>query len=172
MIDERWRISFRADAAALPMADRHYNRQKPGTPQFVPPGRCIVLLSESRKSLWVTSWPFAKYTKHAWAGAWVNTLFRKENSDKASDLILSAIAATKMFWPVPDLGLVTFVNPDEVPGVMVRGERIYGFCYMKAGFHHVGFTGRGLWVWQLLPHEMPPAEAALGTQTTLFGTGL
>lgn len=84
-------------------------------------------------------------------------------------MILRAVAATRMIWQPPELGIVTFVNPDEVPGVMVRGERVYGFCYMKAGFHHVGFTKGGLWTWQLLPHEMPAAEPATGTQMALFG---
>jgi hypothetical protein len=32
-----WRMSHRADPLALPLADRHYNRQKPGSPQFMPP---------------------------------------------------------------------------------------------------------------------------------------
>jgi hypothetical protein len=27
-----------------------------------------------------------------------------------------------------------------------------------AGFRHVGFTKGGLWAWQMLPDEMPPAE--------------
>lgn len=38
-----WQLSDRADPEARRIADRHYNRQKPGTPQFVPPGRCLVL---------------------------------------------------------------------------------------------------------------------------------
>lgn len=63
-----WRLSDRADPAALPVADRHYNRQKIGSPQFVPPGRCLVLLTEDRTALWVTSWPFAEYVRHAWGG--------------------------------------------------------------------------------------------------------
>jgi hypothetical protein len=63
-----WNISYRADPKALPIADRHYNRQKPGTPQFVPPGRCLVLLTENADALWVSSWPFAEYVKHAWGG--------------------------------------------------------------------------------------------------------
>jgi len=41
---------------ARPLADRHYNRQKIGAPQFVPPGRCVVLLTEQATALWVTSW--------------------------------------------------------------------------------------------------------------------
>ena len=41
------------------IAARHYNRQKIGTQQFVPPGRCYVLLAVPGPALWVTSWPFA-----------------------------------------------------------------------------------------------------------------
>lgn len=37
----RWCTSNRADPAAARLADRHYNRQKPGTPQFVPTGSCV-----------------------------------------------------------------------------------------------------------------------------------
>src|SRR5271167_4064836 len=56
-----WRLSHRADTEALPIADRHYNRQKIGSPQFVPPGRCLVLLADDESALWVTSYPFAQY---------------------------------------------------------------------------------------------------------------
>jgi hypothetical protein len=61
----RWKLSNRADPKARVLADRHYNRQKIGTPQFVPPGRCLVLLGRREKAFWVTSWPFAQYVKHA-----------------------------------------------------------------------------------------------------------
>ena len=138
------------------MADRHYNRQKPGTPQFVPPGRCLVLLCDG--ALWVTSWPFAEYVKHAWPGAWVNSLYRKERPGQASTLIREAIAATRSIWTPPPLGMVSFVDPKHVKPVMRRGKPIYGYCYLKAGFKHVGFTKGGLWVWQMLPHEMPEPE--------------
>lgn len=63
MTKSPWRRSDRADPAALILADRHYSRQKPGTPQFVQPGRCLVLVTEDRTALWVTSWPFAEYVK-------------------------------------------------------------------------------------------------------------
>lgn len=82
-----WTLSDRADPRALGLADRHYNRQKPGTPQFVPPGRCLCLLTADRGAFWVTSWPFAQYTKHRWAGAWVNSAFRRESGPIASELI-------------------------------------------------------------------------------------
>lgn len=165
---EAWTISHRADKRALPLADRHYNRQKIGSPQYVPPGRCLCLLSESGSALWVTSWPFGEYVKHAWPGAWVNSLFRKEGAGHASDMIRAAVAATRMFWQPPDIGIVSFVDPTEVPGVVVRGERIFGFCYLKAGWSHVGFTKAGLWTWQQLPESMPPAAPPVGMQQMLF----
>lgn len=159
-----WSVSYRADKKALPIADRHYNRQSIGSAQYVPPGRCLCLLSGKPRALWVTSWPFAQYTKHAWAGAWVNTLFRKEEPGQASAMISAAVAATRALWQPPELGIVSFVNPEEVPGMVVRGARLYGYCYLKAGWKHVGFTESGLWAWQQLPDEMPDASSATGFQ--------
>src|SRR5258706_3822908 len=151
-----WCLSHRADAAALPLADRHYNRQKIDSPQFVPPGRCIVLLTDCRKALWVSSFPLAQYVKHAWAGAWVNSLFRSEGAGLASNLILEAVAITRSIWEPPPLGIISFVDPAHIKPVIRRGKVIYGYCYLKAGFTHVGFTKGGLWAWQMLPSEMPP----------------
>lgn len=156
-----WQESHRADPRALPIADRHYNRQKIGSSQFVPPGRCFVLLIPD-KALWVTSWPFARYTKHAWAGAWMNSCFRNEQYQHArsSELIVEAVARTRGFamtepsWacePPPPLGMVTFVDPEYV-----RHKRDFGRCYRKAGFVHVGFTKGGLYALQLTPDKMPP----------------
>jgi hypothetical protein len=90
-----WKLSDRADREALPIADRHYNRQKIGSPQFVPPGRCLVLLCVSGAALWVTSWPFAEYVRHAWPGAWINSAFRRESGPVASELIREAIAVQR-----------------------------------------------------------------------------
>ena len=155
----RWWIADRFDDDARQIADRHYNRQKPGTPQFVPPGRCVVLRTPDDKALWVTSWPFAQYVKHAWPGAWVNSLFRREGGPQASELILQAISATRSIWTPPAEGLVTFVDPKHVKPTMVRGKPIYGYCYHKAGFEHVGYTKGGLWAWLMLPDKMPEPAA-------------
>lgn len=172
-MESPWRRSDRADPAALGLADRHYNRQKIGSPQFVPPGRCLVLLTADRSALWVTSWPFAQYVKHAWGGAWVNSLFRREDSPHlASDLIRWAVAHTRAKWPdVPELGIVSFVDaaktePKEVPG----------WCYRRAGWAHVGFTEGGLWAFQQLPDRklgrrgepMPDPIPIPGSQMSLF----
>jgi hypothetical protein len=164
-----WRLSNRADPRARLLADRHYNRQKPGAPQFVPPGRCVVLLSRCERALFVTSWPFAEYVKHSWAGAWVNSCFRREGGGPpASDLILAAVAATRSLWEPPALGMVTFVDPAHVRPTIVRGKPVYGYCYRKAGFEHVGYTAGGLWAWQLPPERMPVPEPPFRTQGDLF----
>ncbi len=145
-----WQLSHRFDKRALPLADRHYNRQKIGSPQFVPPGRCKVFLGVDEKALWVTSWPIAAYVKHAWADAWVNSLFRNEGETRASDLIREALLYSMYFWnDPPEMGCVTFVDPRFVPPTIVRSEKLYGYCYKKAGFEHVGFTKGGLWAWQM-----------------------
>lgn len=160
-----WVLSHRFDRRALPLADRHYNRRAVGSPQFVPPGRCLVLLTPGADALWVTSWPFAAYTKHAWAGAWVNSLFRNESPALSSALIVAAVAATRAVYPdAPALGMVTFVDAGKV-----RPKRDPGRCYLRAGFRRVGETKGGLVALQLLPAEMPTPCAPAGWQPDLFG---
>ena len=150
-----WRLSHRADRDACRIADRHYNRQKPGTPQFVPPGRCLVLLNEDATALWVTSWPFAEYVKHRWGGAGVNSCFRREGGARASELIRDAIAATRWHYgEPPELGMVTFIDRDKI-----RPRRDgYGKCYLAAGFEPDGETEGGLLAFRMRPERMPPAE--------------
>lgn len=174
-----WHLSHRADPRAVQLADRHYNRQKIGTPQFVPPGRCLVLLTENADALWVTSWPFAAYVKHAWAGAWVCSSFRNESAVLSSELIHEAVAVTRWFkhMPVPDgdgglanelwlddpeppMGFITFVDADKT-----RRKRDPGRCYRKAGWSHVGYTEGGLVALQLL--NMPDVAAPMGAQLSL-----
>ena len=154
-----WQASHRADPEVLPLADRHYNRQKPGTPQFVPPGRCLVFkakVSGTVLAFWVTSWPFGEYVKHRWPGAWVCSAFRNEGAGLSSELILQAVAATRWRWPdVPPLGMVTFIDAGKV-----RAKRDPGRCYLRAGFIPDGQTEGGL-VAVRLPLELMPEPAPL-----------
>lgn len=166
-----WTESHRADPFSRDIADRHYNRQKIGTPQFVPPGRCLVLKAETPtgRAFWVTSWPFAEYVKHAWPGAWVCSAFRNEGAGVASEMIREALAATVSRWPdVPPLGLITFLDQKKVKPIMVRGVPTYGRCWALAGFKHVGWTAGGLMAWQLMPGDMPPADDSYVRQVSLF----
>lgn len=160
MTTSPWALSFRASPSGAAIADRHYNRQRVGAAQFVPPGRCLVL--EAPDCLWVTSWPLADYVQHAWAGAWVNSTFRREGGPLASDLIRAAVAATRWRWPdVPELGMVTFIDAAKVRSTNP------GFCYLAAGFRPAGRTKGGLVAVQMLPEDMPDPMAPAGAQEAL-----
>lgn len=137
-----WHLTHRADPRAAQIADRHYNRQKVGSPQFVPPGRCMVLLTEKADALWITSFPFAQYVRHEWAGAWVCSCFRRQ--------------------PEPVLGMITFVDATKVRSTHP------GYCYKQAGFQQVGRTKGGLIALQQLPARMPMAASPGLVQQALW----
>lgn len=163
----RWFLSDRADPRAAAIADRHYNRQKHGTPQFVPPGRCLELLTDQADALWITSYPFAQYVKHEWAGAWMCSCFRNESQHLSSELIIEAVAATCWYgahcasWgndEPPELGFVSFVDTSKVKSANP------GYCYKMAGWRQVGFTKSGLVALQLLPDAMSEASMPRGAE--------
>ena len=159
-----WHKSNRFDQKAREIADRHYNRQKPGTPQFVPPGRCCVLYAQtdSGRAFWVTSYPFPEYVRHAWAGAWVCSAFRNEGAGVASEMIREAVAATRAhFGEPPELGMITFIDAKKVKPTKRHGVNTWGYTYEKAGFRYVGKTKGGLLAFQLLPEDMPEPLAAM-----------
>jgi hypothetical protein len=160
----RWMLTNRADPRAAKIADRHYNRQKPGTRQFTPPGRVIVLVTPEYDALWCTSAPYAQYVRHAWAGAWVCSLFRNESGHLSSDLIREAVAITRGIWPdVPPLGMVTFVDRSKT-----RPKRDPGYCYRMAGWRACGMTKGGLYALQQLPGEMPAPLRIADRQPSLW----
>lgn len=171
-----WELSHRADPAVVPIADRHYNRQKIGAPQFVPPGRCVVLKTGTPMQLrqrwtggafWVTSWPFAEYVKHEWGGAWICSAFRNEHAGTSSDLILEAIAITRGVWTPPELGMITFINPAKTTRGRSKNS-VPGQCFIEAGFRRVGKTKGGLDALQMLPHEMPQPIQMESAQRSMF----
>ncbi|MBU6167106.1 MAG: hypothetical protein KGQ52_13410 [Alphaproteobacteria bacterium] len=167
-----WRLLHRADPAACAIADRHYNRQNIGSPQFVPPGRRLVLTAETPtgKALWVTSWPLAEYVRHAWPGAWVCSAFRNEGAGLASEMIVQAIAATvHRYGPPPEPHrMITFLDSRKVRPIKVRGRDTFGRCWALAGFEHVGWTAGGLMAWQLRADRVPAPEPAKGQTLMLF----
>lgn len=178
-----WQVTHRANVPARKLADRHYNRQKVGASQFVPPGRACVLYARSKtgRAVWVTSWPFAKYVKHAWPGAWINSLFRNEGAGLSSDLIRQAIAVSRWFYenteswvidPIPDMGIITFVDPRIVKGFFRRSssgkELMWGYSYINAGFKYAGWSKGGLMALQMLPSDMPSSAPPVNAHPELF----
>jgi hypothetical protein len=162
-----WELRHRADPECRDIADRHYNRQKIGTPQFVPPGRCVVLIAKTKqgKALWITSWPFAEYTKHEWGGAWVCSCFRNEGAGLSSDLIKQAVAVTRWVWPdVPEQGIITFVDRKKT-----LPKKDPGYCYQMAGWSICGKTkSRGLTALSMQCVDMPEPMPPLNGQMTMW----
>jgi len=156
----KWIKTHRCHRTARVIADRHYNRQSVGHPNFVPPGRCLVFYQPV--AVWVTSWPFAEYTKHEWAGAWVNSCFRRESGPIASEMIRDAVSATRFkYGDPPELGMVTFVDASKV-----KPKQQPGSCYLHSGFRQVGRTKSGLIALQMKPSDMPPPIPTINEEPT------
>lgn len=159
----QWMLSHRFDKPSRIIADRHYNRQKIGSPQFVAPGEPLVLIHLNGRALWVSL--LQKFQDHEWQGAWVCSTFRNEDSgDRSSDLIREAVAATRFRWdPVPAQGMITFINPRKI-----RHKRDPGRCFLRAGFKEVGMTKvNKLIVLQILEADMPAPEPCANDQQSM-----
>jgi hypothetical protein len=86
-------------------------------------------------------------------------------------LIRQAVAATLAHYGEPPaLGMVTFVDRDKVKPTIVRGQKVWGWTYIMAGFVPCGETKGGLLALQMLPDTMPSAMAA--KPRTMHGTPL
>jgi hypothetical protein len=163
MPPSNWRVSYRADPLAAALADRHYSRRRIGARQFAPPGRALVLVTHNADALFVMSHQRPEFTRHAFPGAWVCSLFRNESHTLSSRLITDALAVTRfLFGPVPTAGVITFVDPRQV-----KQKRHPGFCFRRVGFREVGRTRRGLIVLRLTPPELPPAHPPAHLQRRL-----
>lgn len=164
-----WQRSHRFDPRALALADRHYSRQKPGTPQFVKAGSCAVFYAETDqgRAVWVSVWQ--QYVKHAWPGAWECAMFRNEGAAVSSDLIRQAVAATRAHYgPPPSLGMITFVDPGATSRRRSR-QGLPGQCFYEAGFALAGSTPSGLDVLRLTVDRVPPPQPLAWAGPALFG---
>lgn len=154
-----WQLTQRNDIRACRLADHHYSRQSHGTLNFMPPGRTLILVTPEGDAVWGTSFPFAEYVRHEWAGAWICSIFRNESEGRllSSDLIKQALAVTRWRWEYNPLGMVTFVDTEKT-----RRKRDPGRCFRRAGFQQVGYTKGGLVALQIKCEDMPPAEPPIG----------
>jgi len=84
-------------------------------------------------------------------------------------MITQAVAATRAYFgEPPKLGMVTFIDRRKVKPTMVRGEKTWGYTWLKCGFEYVGETKGGLMALQLRPERMPMPRYACGTQLCMF----
>lgn len=110
-----WRRVKKFDPRACWLADRHYSRRKIGSPQFMPPGQTIVLLSMDGLAVfgWWRPHPDAGLEAMNGLDGWTCTIFRNESPTLSSDLILDAEKA------IPELGYD--IGPD---GLLAGQDRM------------------------------------------------
>ena len=128
---KHWIRVKKSDGSCLSLADRHYSRQQPGSPQFCRPGHNIVLRTALGDAVWVT-----------WQGirddgfdAWECTIFRNESLYLSSELIKEAIQISLETWgKAPKDGIITTVDSRKVRSINP------GCCFKKAGFKRIGET--------------------------------
>lgn len=136
----RWVRTTKFDAECAALADRHYSRRTPGSPQFMPPGQTVILATLLRDAVFGWWRPDPATGLKPWNGldGWTCTIFRNESGHRSSDLILEAeqaLAATGHSCG-PD-GLITYVWDKKV-----RSENP-GACFKRAGWKRTGRSADG-----------------------------
>ena len=125
-----WVKVTKFDKRACALADRHYSRQKIGSPQFMPPGQTLCLLTRDGQAVfgWRRRHPDLGPDLNGMDG-WSCTIFRNEGPVLSSLLILDAERALRSVWDDcgPD-GLYTYVAAEHVRSTHP------GYCFKQAGW--------------------------------------
>lgn len=134
-----WLITDKGDQDARLLADRHYSRRTPGSPQFCRNGQNLVFIADAADAVWVTFRPTpGKAIRQDGFDAWECSLFRNEGTSLSSQLIREAVRLTWALWgPAPSGGLITYVRPECV------ASGLPGYCFLRAGWRHVGASADG-----------------------------
>lgn len=160
------------------MADRHYSRESPGTPEFTPNGQKVVLLHFAENgtpaALWASHRPAPGMAERPdGRDVWACTMFRVEQRTVlASELIKEAVAITAGLWrPLPVDGFYTTINPKFVKS---QGrKRGWGWCFQCAGWEvQTEHTKRRNLIVLILPYEKLFRVEPITTTTNYppFGT--
>ena len=133
--------SGKFDPVGAHLADGHYSRRTPGSPQFMPPGETIVLIAPAHDAVW--GWwrphpnnPFGGTRARNGLDGWTCSIFRRlETAPLASELVLDAERALCALARDcgPD-GMLTYVW-----GAKIRSSNP-GWCNQLAGWRKVGWS--------------------------------
>ena len=135
-----WLHATKFDTAGAALADRHYSRRKPGSPQFMPPGETVVLITADGSAVfgWWRPHPASGLEALNGLDGWTCSIFRNEGRMLSSVLILEAEQALELLGKTcgPD-GLLTYVWSAKV-----RSSNP-GCCFKKAGWKRIGKSADG-----------------------------
>lgn len=129
-----WRVSHKFDPVGAALADRHYSRRKVGSPQFMPPGQTLVLVSHDDAAVfgWWRPHPAAGLVAMNGLDGWTCTIFRNESSARSSGLILAAETELLTRFDCGPDGMLTYVFDRKVRSVNP------GYCFKMAGWRSIG----------------------------------
>jgi hypothetical protein len=112
------------------LADRHYNRQSPGAPQFAGNGPKLVL----RDAAGLVVWVWLNERQPRWDGqtGYYCQTFRNESARQSSSIIIDAERHAIDKWGPGRM--FTYVDPGKI-----RSSNP-GYCYLMAGWHPHGYS--------------------------------
>lgn len=140
MTSSLWQRVTKFDKHACALADRHYSRRKIGSPQFMPPGQTVVLLTPEKDALfgWWRPDPSSGIVAMNKLDGWTCTIFRNESPLQSSVLILDAeIAWLKSGYDCGPSGFITYVWDKKIRSVNP------GYCFKLAGYRCTGRSADG-----------------------------
>jgi hypothetical protein len=128
------------DEASCRLADRHYSRRKPGSPQFMPPGQTLILATPERDAVfgWWRPDPSSGIKAMNNLDGWTCTIFRNEGRRLSSELVLAAerLLIGTRYTIGPD-GLLTYVWDSKIKSANP------GYCFKVAGWKVAGRSADG-----------------------------
>lgn len=138
---EYWQRTTKFDPRGAALADGHYSRRTVGSPQFMPPGETIVLVTPDARAVFGWWRPHPRSGLKALNGldGFTCTIFRNTGPTLSSTLILDA-----ELWlygvdsaPVGPDGLITYVWDKKV------SSENPGYCFKRAGYRATGRSADG-----------------------------
>lgn len=129
-----WIVATKFDPRGARLADGHYSRRTVGSPQFMPPGQTLILLTPDADAVfgWWRPHPDAGIRAMNGLDGWTCTIFRNTGSTRSSDLILEAEAELLSRYECGPDGLITYVWDRKVASANP------GYCFKCAGWHVTG----------------------------------
>lgn len=121
------------------LADGHYSRRTIGSPQFMPPGQTLVLVTPDEDAVfgWWRPHPDAGIVAMNGLDGWTCTIFRNTGPQLSSDLILAAERELLERYECGPDGLITYVWDRKVASVNP------GYCFKVAGWKVTGRSADG-----------------------------
>lgn len=146
---EHWQLALRNkyDPIGVQLVRGHYSRRRPDSPQFMPPGETIVLVSRDWRAVWGWWRPHPRSGVKAMNGrdGWTCSVFANHGGILSSELVLEAELALYVLESAgetaapcgPD-GMMTYVHPKKIR------SRNPGYCFKRAGWRKIGLCAKGV----------------------------